>query len=556
MTSTFTFPSWVLMICLLASAVSGCGDDSSMPGKTVSATVSGTVQYEDREYSYSGFTGNKNYKSVRYAVVDLVDARNNIVDTTITDEQGAYELEGQGTNLYVRVMSMTAAAAGSVIEVSNYSGAVYAVRQNVEEDGEVTLDFNISYQDSIAGAFNILDVYTNASLFVGEVSTSPLPPLNVHWQAGSSRYGTYFCQTNYKGGACPLGKGIYLLGGSSSGGDTDEYDDDVLYHEYAHYLEAVYGAQDSPGGRHYLTDNDSDLRLAWSEGLGGFFPGAVKSWLKENNPERLSTYDGNTSTYFIDTVGSTAAISIDMANPSRMFCLWGKDCFVYSSSEVAVAKVLLGLRETFGMQALWSVFSGYLPNSTAYASTLESFWDGWIQQRSPDEQELSLLHTIFEDRLIYYQSDDYESDDNRENTRKLAVCNSESCAGELHYLYNQTSKDVDLISFDAQNGKSYLIETLGLSNGADTYIRITDAMQNTVVDQNGQTMVNNDRPGTVYCYNYDNPCRIHNDDSMLSSALTFTPGQSATYYLEVKTSPSKPAAAGRYGTYTLRILEQ
>jgi hypothetical protein len=115
---------------------------------------------------------------------------------------------------------------------------------------------------------------------------------------------------------------------------------------------------------------------------------------------------------------------------------------------------------------------------------------------------------------------------------------------------------VDLISFDAQNGKSYLIETLGLSNGADTYIRITDAMQNTVVDQNGQTMVNNDRPGTVYCYNYDNPCRIHNDDSMLSSALTFTPGQSATYYLEVKTSPSKPAAAGRYGTYTLRILEQ
>ncbi len=550
------FSAWVLMICLSVSVLSGCGDDSTVPGKTVSASVSGTVQYEDREYSYSGFTGNKTYKSVRYAVVDLVDARNHIVDTTVTDDQGYFELAGQGANLYVRVMSMTTAAAGGVIEVSDYGGAVYAVRQNLEEEGEVLLDFNIGYQDSIAGAFNILDVYTNASLFVGEVSTTPLPLLKVHWQAASSRYGTYFCQTNYKSGACPLGKGIYLLGGSSSGGDTDEYDDDVLYHEYGHYLEAVYGAQDSPGGRHYLTDNDSDLRLAWSEGLGGFFPGAVKSWLKENHPERLSTFDGNISTYFVDTVGSTAAISIDMANPSRMFCLWGADCFVYSSSEVAVAKVLHGLREKFGMQAIWSVFSGYMPSGSEHPSTLETFWDGWIQQRSPDEQELALLQTIFEDRLIHYQYDEFESDDVHKDTRKLAVCDTGSCAGELHYLYNQNNKDVDLISFDAQSGKNYLIETLDLSNGADTYIRILDAMQNIVVDQNGQTMVNNDRPGTVYCYNYDNPCRIHNDDSMLSSSLSFTPSQSATYFVEVKTSPSKASAAGRYGTYSLRILEQ
>ncbi|KPJ90355.1 MAG: hypothetical protein AMJ53_13825, partial [Gammaproteobacteria bacterium SG8_11] len=468
---------------------------------------------------------------------------------------GSYELSGRGINLYVRVMSMTAPAAGSEIEIRSYSGAVYAVRQDVDEDGDVTLDFNISNQNRMAGAFNILDVYTNASLFVNEVSTSPLQPLKVYWQPASIRYGTYFCQTNYKGGSCPRGKGIYLLGGSDSGGDTDEYDDDVLYHEYAHYLEAMVGAQDSPGGRHYLTDNDSDLRLAWSEGLGGFFPGAVKSWLKEFHPDRLSTHPSNNSTYFVDTVGSTAAISIDMANPSRVFCLWGEDCFVYSSSEVAVAKVLHGLRETFGMQAIWNVFRGYMPSGTVHPSTLESFWDGWIQQRSPDAQELSLLHDIFEDRLIYYQSDDFESDDDHEDSRKLAACTG-NCPGERHYLYNHNGSDLDLIAFDAQSGRSYLIETLDLSNGADTQIRILDAMQNVVIDQNGQTMVNNDRPGTVYCYQYDNPCRIHNDDSMLSSSLVFVPGESAHYFIEVKTSPSKPAAAGRYGSYSLRILEQ
>jgi hypothetical protein len=543
----------MLLMWALTSVLSGCGNEST-PMKTVSASVSGTVQYEDREYSYNGFTGNNNYKSVRFAVVDLVDGFDKVVDSTVTDEQGRFELAGKGPNLYVRVISMTTQAAGSVIEVSNYSGAVYAVRQDVLGEGEVTLDFAISDQDRLAGAFNILDVYTNASLFVNEISNSALPSLKVHWQAASSRYGTYFCQSNYVGGACPQGKGIYLLGGSSAGGDTDEYDDDVLYHEYGHYLEAVYGAQDSPGGRHYLTDNDSDLRLAWSEGLGGFFPGAVKSWLAENDPERLSTHSGNSNTYFVDTVGSVAAISIDMANPSRTYCLWGTDCFVYSSSEVAVAKVLHGLRETFGMHAIWTVFSGYMPSGTVHPSTLESFWDGWVQQRAPSEQELTLLHGIFGDRQIFYQSDAYESDNDHEETRNVAVCDSENCSGELHYLYNQN--DIDLVSFDAQSGKSYFIETLDLSNGADTYIRILDEMQNVVVDQNGQVMINNDRPGTVYCYNYDNPCRIHNDDDMLSSSLVFSPSQNATYFLEVKTSPTKPAAAGRYGTYKLRIFAQ
>jgi hypothetical protein len=543
------------MLCLLVAALSGCGGGSSgESAQTTTASVSGTVRYEDREYSYSGFTGNKSYKSVRYAVVDLVDASGAVVDTTVTDEQGYYELAGRGANMYVRVLSMTSEAAGSHIEVRDYYGAVYAVRQNVS--GEDVLNFDIAYEDRIAGAFNILDVYTNASLFVEQMSNTPLPALNVHWQAASSRYGTYFCQTNYVGGSCPQGKGIYLLGGSSSGGDTDEYDDDVLYHEYGHYLEAAYGAQDSPGGRHYLTDNDSDLRLAWSEGLGGFFPGAVKSWLKENNPERLSISSGNISTYFVDTVGSTAAISIDMGNPSTMFCLWGVDCFVYSSSEVAVAKVLHEMRKAFGMQAVWDVISGYLPSGTVQSSTLESFWDGWLEQRAPDAQELGTLHSIFEDRQVYYQSDDYESDDDHTFTRKLTVCGSGSCSGELHYLYSQSGADVDMISFDAQSGRSYLIETLDLSNGADTYIRILDAMQNVVVDATGQTMVNNDRPGTVYCYTYDNPCRIHNDDAMLSSSLTFTPLQSTTYYVEVSTSSSKPAAAGRYGTYTVRIVEQ
>lgn len=557
----FNFPARRVLPLILAVVglvvLNGCGEDSAS-GKMLTVSVSGTVSYEDREYGYNGFTGNTRFLSVRHAVVDLVDSRGALVDSTATDESGFYQLSGSGMDLYVRVLTLTTEAAGSEVEVSDYNGLVYAVRQPLNQDGDIQMDFKLSYQDRIAGAFNIMDVYTNSSLFISGLSGYPLPALKVHWQPGSNRYGTYFCQTNYMGGACPQGKGIYLYGGTGSGGDTDEYDDDVLYHEYAHYLEAVNGVRDSPGGQHYLTDNDDDLRLSWSEGLGGFLPGAVKSWLQVNNPQRLSSQVGMNATYFIDTVGTIAAISIDMANPSPMYCVWGVDCFVYSSSEVAVAKVLNKLRDAYGMPAVWNVISRYMSGDTLYPATLETFWDGWMQTRSPDTRELAAVQGIFEDRLIHYQDDQYEYDNDNTNAHKLVPCISTNCGGQIHYLYSKNSPgtDLDLISFDVQGGKSYYVETYDLSNGADTYLRILDSMQNVVVDKNGLTMINNDRAGTVYCYTYDNPCRVHNDSTMLSSMLMFTPLNSGTYFIEVKTAPSKPATAGRYGTYSLRVIEQ
>ena len=101
----------------------------------------------------------------------------------------------------------------------------------------------------------MLDVYASATQFIRELSNAPMPELNVYWQNKSNSYGTYYCFTNRYSRSCPQGKGIYILGGrSSGGGDTDHFDDDVLWHEYAHYLEGMVGAQDSPGGTHYLTE--------------------------------------------------------------------------------------------------------------------------------------------------------------------------------------------------------------------------------------------------------------------------------------------------------------
>lgn len=555
---------YTLIMLALGVVITACGggggDDSANAGnsKYANVTVTGVVSYEDREYGSRGFNGNTDYKTVRFTLVDLVDVNGNVSASTFTDADGNYSLTGKGRGLYVRVMAQTGADAGSVISVKNHYGDAYAITQSLgESDGIVSQDIAISLANNIAGVFNILDVYTNASQFLTTISTTVLPELAVYWQTASSQYGTYFCPSTYRGGPCPQGKGIYLLGGSSSGGDTDEYDDDVLMHEYAHYVEMTLGAKDSPGGTHYLTDNDHDLRLAWSEGWGGFFPNALKSWLAEQAPERLSSADSLASGYFIDTYGTFASISINMEAPNAWFCPGGIDCFVYSSSEIAVANVLSKLRDEFGVEAVWNVYSQYMASGTSTPATLESFWDGWKQQRSPAGEELQNINDTFINRLVFFQQDEFEQDDTLATAKNLAVCTGFFCSAEQHYLYkDNSSSDVDMFRFTVSAEQTYLIETLDLGNAADTYIRLLDDEGNVVYDDSGQMMVNDDRPGTTYCYQNDNPCRIHYDDIMLSSSLTFTPSAAGTYYVEVSSSPSRPVGAGRYGTYSIQISRQ
>ena len=280
--------------------------------------------------------------------------------------------------------------------------------------------------------------------------------------------------------------------------------------------------------------------------------------MAQNRPELLSIAEDLPATYFVDTYGSTAGISIDMADPNPLFCPWGRDCYVYSSSEVAVVKVLIGLMNEFGMQAIWDTYANYMAKGTVLPATLETFWDGWISQRAPGSEELAALQAVFNERKVFYQQDGFEMDNYLGVFRKLSVCDEwdAACDAETHHIYHSsTNSDKDLVAFDAEKGRSYFIETVDLSNGADTYIRILDTSGNLVFDVSGKAMVNDNRPGTEYCGKFDNPCRIHNDDEMLSSELSFNPKKTGTYYVEVTSSSSRPAAAGRYGSYALQITD-
>src|SRR5690606_37900497 len=117
-------------------------------------------------------------------------------------------------------------------------------------------------------------------------STAVLPELNLYWSTSNRTAGFCPAQGNistsfYVGDGledgCPVPgivpAGIYLLGDYAGGsGDTDEFDQHVIAHEFAHYIEERFSRSDSLGGEHG-SDDLLDLRLAFSEGFGNAFAG-------------------------------------------------------------------------------------------------------------------------------------------------------------------------------------------------------------------------------------------------------------------------------------------
>jgi hypothetical protein len=127
-----------------------------------------------------------------------------------------------------------------------------------------------------SGAFNILEQIQRANDFVQAADPLFAPiPFTIFWsERNQKKFGnpkdglvgtTHFSLTDST---------AYVLGDRNT--DSDEFDDSVLIHEYAHMLATKFSRDDSIGGWHQLGDN-LDPRVAWSEGWANFFSAAVRN---------------------------------------------------------------------------------------------------------------------------------------------------------------------------------------------------------------------------------------------------------------------------------------
>lgn len=226
--------------------------------------LGGSVRYEDRVHDETGFTGALPVVPARGARVDLVGLGPAGSWSTTTRADGTFTLEaplGQGS--YQLRATATVEAFGQWARVRDRSQqqALYAVESaTFGADAPLGLDV-VAAADDVGGAFNIIDRTFSAYELIGRHSPKLAAPLTYSWQRGQP----FGC------GSCYSGNRI-SLGGQFE--DPDEYDDDIILHEFGHYFAATYAPDDSPGGSH--RDMRVDPRLAWGEGLAYFFAALVK----------------------------------------------------------------------------------------------------------------------------------------------------------------------------------------------------------------------------------------------------------------------------------------
>lgn len=436
------------------SCYAAASHKASSDGATV---LSGTVNYEDRTYDVTGFTGVA-CLPVRNAVVELVNG-STVMLTATTDVNGVYSFTPPGAGTYyVRALTQSGSVYSAVVK-DDRDQTIYAVKSdNLAIAAGDAWDVPLSAGITGAGpAFNIYDNIIKAVAVLHKYSASAgLPGLTAYWYDGKTT-GTYY---SLVGG----GHTLDLLGLPT---DSDAYDDSVILHEMGHFAAAVYSKDSSGGGAHSLTGH-YDLRLTWSEGWANFFSSLVKAEKGEPAPHVYVDTNGGAG-----TGSATLSFAFEIDTPSFGSIAIGAD------NEVAVANVLWNIYSTgaapklgLGFSDIWSDFTGGLKTDTYV--TLEGFYDHWIVTAGHPSGQLDPLLAA---RSIRYFADAYEADNSSAAARAIAAG-----APETHTFF--AAGDTDWFSVAVTNGTAYTFATSALGDGGDTLMTLYDANGVAQLDQN------------------------------------------------------------------------
>ena len=371
---------------------------------STSVALTGTAEFYYRKTcpttgagcTSSGLSGNPISQGIPFAEVVITNSAGSVIQCTETDANGS--------------ISTTLPQTAGTYTVSVYSRANNTkIKVSVLEDTTENAAYSVSGQVTLAGsetsasagtisayaresesarmegaAFHILWRLYQANEFIRtKISNSSwvAEKVSVYWKKGFNPYSYYGYPNSplsfYANGA----RKLYILGGLNGDvktSDTDHFDSSVILHEYAHFLDDVYGHSDSPGGSH----NGNfiiDPRLAWSEGWANFFQAAV---LKEQD---------STWKYYVDTAGYSDD-SVDTGESGMLLIrfdasesggsatydkvsLSGEGTF----RELSVTRTLYKtiLTSTGGaaipFQELWNVFTNQFHSSSVYFRNIGLF---------------------------------------------------------------------------------------------------------------------------------------------------------------------------------------
>ncbi len=237
--------------------------------------VQGRAFYEKLLVTEAGLVGAPTVMvPIRDARIEVFDqVTGGLFTSTSTDYEGNFQTVAPvGANYGVRVLSHSDVWGVTVADNTAGSG-VYL--EAMALDPELPALLVATDLDRVSGAFNILEVVRRGDVFLNTLDPSlPLPELTIFWSPLNTSVRGDVTQGQIGGTFFSVSDGTaFVLGDRST--DSDEFDDAVLLHEYAHLLAASFSRDDSRGGEHVLGDV-LDPRVAWSEGWANFFSAAVR----------------------------------------------------------------------------------------------------------------------------------------------------------------------------------------------------------------------------------------------------------------------------------------
>ncbi len=300
-----------------------CVSGSKSPGSSPLTITGLSAKYYYLPTSHAtGLSSSSLNRGIAYAEVVITDASGAVVQCSQTDGSGnitSFQIPKVAGTYTVKVNSR---AFNSKIKVSvlrdvssnaHYSASTtFTVVGNEGASKNVpsTITAMLSTSEQVGAAFHILYNIYSANEYLRSTIGNPTfvaDKVTIYWKAG-------FNPGAYVGTSSPLSfyiqgsKELYILGGQNGNyteSDTDQFDDSVILHEYAHFLEDVYSKTDSPGGSHN-GDFIIDPRLAWSEGWANFFQAAV-----------ISREDSVRGRYYIDTAGGDIYLKFNLSDDGQ-----------------------------------------------------------------------------------------------------------------------------------------------------------------------------------------------------------------------------------------------
>lgn len=311
-----------------------------------------------------------------------------VLATVATDTSGNYSLSvPSNTNLFIRAraeMVQTSAPTWNFSVRNNTTAgtndALYAVDGNAASSGTGNSTRNLNAPSGFAGngytgeraaaPFAILDtVFRAKELVLTAVPAENFPELRLFWSPNNRPTVGRFCPDDGDIGTSSYivfsanerddcnntnVDGIYILGDFANGnGDTDEFDQSVIAHEFGHYVEDRFARSDSIGGDHGAAETPLDLRVAFGEGWGNAFSGMVL----------------NNSVYRDSQQGVQAEFSIDLETDDTLNEGW--------FSEISVGEILWDLFDpanepgdsvALGFPPLFAVMTGVETTTDAMTS--------------------------------------------------------------------------------------------------------------------------------------------------------------------------------------------